>query len=293
MKTSLKIRCLFIILLFIPVYLPKVFAAKPAEPVIDYYAEEKAKQAVELATNLYEHRLYQAAVTELVKLMAVYPQTSKVPDALFLSGTIHADKSNPEYTPQLAIRSWQKLVDRYPQSPLIPRVLMLIAEQWESLNEWENAILAYDRLQERFPKDLMVDDALFWSARAEYKLKRYAEAKNKWQAMLNTYPDGNDDFIKIKGAFSDDALAMVGDVSLLMQDTTAAKAAWEKIVAQYPESPYWSFALYQLGKSYQETYYQPAVAIAYYQKIIEYNPNPTWQRLAKIKIDQCRKGSSQ
>ena len=293
MKTPLPIRILLIILLFISGYLPCSLAAKPATPPIDYYAEEKAKQAFELATNFYEHRLYQFAVAELVKLTSLYPQSSKVPDALFLAGTIHADKSNPEYNPQLANQIWQQLIDQYPQYSQIPRVLMLIAEQWESMNDWEKAIRTYDRLTNRYPKDGFADDALFWSARAECKLNRYSEAKNKWLAILNTYPDGKDDFIKIKGGFIDDALAMVAEVSIQMQDTTAAIAAWEKIVAKYPESHYWTFAGYQLGKIYQESYFQPTVAISYYQRIIEYNPNPTWQRLVKIKIDQCRKGSSQ
>ncbi|MDI6784992.1 MAG: tetratricopeptide repeat protein, partial [bacterium] len=208
-------------------------------------------------------------------------------------GTIHGDKSNPEHNPQLANQTWRQLIDLYPHYPQIPRVLMLIAEQWESLSDWENAILAYDRLTERYPKDGFADDAVFWSARAECKLNRYPEAKNKWLTLLNTYPDGKDDFIKMKGALNDDSLAMVAEVSIQMQDTTAATSAWEKIVAKYPESPYWTFAAYQLGKVYQETYYQPVVAISYYQKILEYTSNPTWQRLVKIKIDQCRKPSRQ
>ncbi|MDI6783415.1 MAG: hypothetical protein QME64_04875, partial [bacterium] len=78
MKTNLTIAVI-IILLLSSFCFPGALAAKPVEPALDYYAEEKAKQALQLATNFYEHRLYQSAVAELVKLTSLYPQTTKVP----------------------------------------------------------------------------------------------------------------------------------------------------------------------------------------------------------------------
>lgn len=266
-----------------------VLTAKTPEPVKDYYAEEKAKQSFELASQLYHHHLYQEALTEAAKIPALYPQTAKAPEILLLIGTVHADKSNPTYNPHLAIETWRQLVDQYPNHPQAPLTLMFIAEQYELMDDWQNAMHTYDQLTTRYLQDKLVDDALFWSACAEYKLKRYAEARTKWQTIITRYPDSQDDFTKTKGAFIDDALIMIADVSLLLQDTTATTTAWERIVEQYPDSPYWTLALYHLGKIYQESFFQPVQAISYYQKIVEYNSDPTWQRLAKLKIEQCRK----
>ena len=267
--------------------------AKTVEPVLDYYAEEKAKQGFDLATKLYDQQLDKEALTEAVKILSLYPTAAKVPDILFLIGTIHADISNPGNSPQLAIKTWQQLIDRYPQYPPSDRVIMQLAEKWESLQEWQQAVQAYDRIPVQYAKSIYVDDALFWSARAEAKLNRFAEAKKKWGIIINNYPDANDDFMKLYGDLCDDSLMLIAEVSIAQQDTTGATTAWEKVVAKYPDSPYWPVALYHLGKIYQETYYQPTVAITYYQKIIEYIPDSTWQRLAKLKLDQCRKGSGQ
>jgi TolA-binding protein len=273
-------------ILCISIFLPLTNAAKPVVPAIDYYAEEKAKQAFELASSYYQNRLYQEALGESVKLIALYPQTTLVPDTLYLIGTIHADTSNPVYNSRLAIQTWQQLLNRFPKYPQAIKVMMLIAGQWESLNDWQNAVLEYDLIPTRYPQDRLADDALFWSARGETKLNHYPEAKKKLELITNQYPAGNDDFYNVKGLFIDDSLAMLADVALLMHDTTGATTAWQKIADQYPDSPYRPLALYQLGKTYQETYYQTSVALTYYQKIVENVSDPTWQRLVKIKIDQ-------
>jgi TolA-binding protein len=276
-------------ILWISILLSLSGAAKPVTPQIDYYAEEKAKQSFDLASSYYQNRLYQEALDESIKLITLYPQTAKVPEALYLIGTIHADTSNPANNSRLAIQTWQQLLSQHPKYPQTVKVMTLIAQQWELLNDWQNAVLEYDLISNRYPKDRLADDALFWSARGEVKLNHFAEAKKKWEVIINQYPAGNDELYNVKALFIDDSLAMVADVSLLMHDTTSAMTAWQKIVDQYPDSPYWPLALFQLGKTYQETYYQPAVALTYYQKIVDTVSDPTWQRLAKIKINQIRK----
>ncbi|MFB3895143.1 MAG: tetratricopeptide repeat protein [bacterium] len=271
------------------ILLPVTSVAKPIVPQIDYYAEEKARQSFDLASSYYQNHLYQDALNESVKLIAQYPLTAKVADTLYLIGTIHADTANPAHDAQLAIQHWEQLLNRFPKYPQSVEVMMLIAAQWESLNDWHHAILEYDLVSARYPKDQLADDALFWSARGEAKLTHYPEAKKKWELIIRQYPTGTDDFYNVKGPFIDDSLAMVANVSLLMHDTTYAINAWQKIVDQYPDSPYRPFALFQLGKTYEETYYQPTVAITYYQKIVDTVTDSTWQRLARIKIDQIRK----
>lgn len=262
--------------------------AKSAAPQIDYYAEEKAKQSFELASNYYQNQLYQDALNESIKLIAQYPLTAKVPDALYLIGTIHADASNPAYNAQLATQTWQQLLSRFPKYPQTVKVMMLVAKQWESLNDWQNAVLEYDLITIRYPKDQLADDALFWSARGEIKLTHYPEAKKKLESIIKQYPTGSDDLYNVKGLFVDDSLAIIADVSLLMHDTTGATTAWQKIVDQHPDSPYRPLALFQLGKTYEETYYQTSIALNYYQKIVDTIMDPTWQRLARIKIDQIK-----
>jgi TolA-binding protein len=290
MKIKVDYRLLLLFsICCISTLLPLAGAAKPVESAIDYYAEEKAKQSFELASSYYQHRLYKDALGEAIKLIALYPQAAKVPDALYLIGSIQADTSNPAYNSRLAIQTWQQLLNRFPKYPQAVKVMILIAEQWESLNDWQNAILEYDLIPARYPQDRLVDDAIFWSARGEAKLNHYSESKKKLELIINQYPAGSDDLYNIKGLFIDDSLAMLADVSLLMHDTTGATTAWQKIVDQFPDSPYRPLALYQLGKTYQETYYQTSVALTYYHKIVENVSDSTWQRLAKIKIDQIGK----
>ncbi|MCX7918915.1 MAG: tetratricopeptide repeat protein [bacterium] len=268
-------------------------SAKSPAPAIDYYAEEKAKQAYLLASALYAQQLYQEAIAEAVKLLALYPNTAKVPDTLYLIGTIHADTSNPKNNPLLAIKTWEELLARYPEYSQAPTVLMKIAETYESVFNWDKAAQTYARIIQLYPKSEFADDALFWAGCAEYTLARFDKAKQHWTTIVDKYSSGTEVTLKLNSEFLDDAYMMIAEVSLIQQDTTAAVTAYEKVVSLHPASPYLPVALFQLGKIYQETYYQPTYASSYYQRLLEYTSDPTWQRLAKLKLDQCQKKYSE
>jgi tetratricopeptide (TPR) repeat protein len=91
------------------------------------------------------------------------------------------------------------------------------------------AITILDAVVGRFPKALLVDDALMTIGALETRSGRYAEAIASYQRLLTAFAESSIEL--------DQAQFNIGRVyDLGLHDTANAVAAYEKLLAEYPES---------------------------------------------------------
>ncbi|MEK6649447.1 MAG: tetratricopeptide repeat protein [Bacteroidota bacterium] len=93
------------------------------------------------------------------ELLVKYPQSPRVPEALYAMGTIHQDHKK-QFTQ--AIATYQKLVDGYPDHATAPNALFLIG--FINNNELKNseaARAAYESFLQKYPGSSLVNSAQF------------------------------------------------------------------------------------------------------------------------------------
>lgn len=102
---------------------------------------------------------FEAALESYAEVTTEFPQSSRVPEALYAMGAIYQDqlKNFPK-----AIETYQKLVDGYPAHATTPNALFLVG--FINHNELKNidaARVAYESFLKKFPESSLVSSAQF------------------------------------------------------------------------------------------------------------------------------------
>lgn len=93
---------------------------------------------------------------------------------------------------QQAVRLAQRFEERYPDDPLLPRVLLLVAElQAEKLHDARQAQRTYERILSEFGGSPVEDDALFGYAQALRKAGMQREALSTLESLQSGFPASN------------------------------------------------------------------------------------------------------
>ena len=87
-----------------------------------------------------------------------------------------------------ARRLYEAFVTRYPNDPRAARAQIGIGDSYVSEQRWANAVGAYTRVLDNFPKSEAVDDAMFANAGAFFALKYCTDAKTFLTEELKRYP---------------------------------------------------------------------------------------------------------
>ncbi len=115
------------------------------------------------------------------------PPMPETPDALYAEG----DKRLAAMQWQDARRLFEGFVNRYPQDPRAARAQFNIGEAYAGEKRYANAIGAYTKVVDNFPKSDVVPDAMFKNGLAFYALKYCGDAKVYFQELLKRYPRTN------------------------------------------------------------------------------------------------------
>jgi len=149
-------------------------------------------------------------------LSAPPPSYSPGPAPSAAADQAPAGASTPE--PKIVIKEEQD-----PQKALYNNTLQLYQQgNFEAARKEAQSFLA------KYPKSELADNALFLVGEAYYSEKRYKEAIETYQQVLDRYPKGN----KVPSAL----LKQAGSFQQL-GDATAARILYERLVESHPGSP--------------------------------------------------------
>jgi len=91
-----------------------------------------------------------------------------------------------------ALKSFQALIDTYPQSSLLDNVYFWMGECYFRLNKFEKAILSYQKVIKDYPKSNKIPRVFIRQARAFMKLDDKISAKILLKKVINRFPDTPD-----------------------------------------------------------------------------------------------------
>jgi tol-pal system protein YbgF len=116
--------------------------------------------------------------------VAKNPPMPETPDALFAE----ADKRLAAQQWTDARRLYEAFVNRNPNDPRSARAQYDIGEAYSGEKRYANAIGAYTKVVDNFPKSDVVPDAMYKNGLAFYALKYCGDAKVYFQELLKRYP---------------------------------------------------------------------------------------------------------
>src|SRR6267142_333555 len=157
-------------------------------------------------------------------------------ERLFLVGEkAMADRFFP-----VARRALERFVAQYPGDARQPRALLMLGQARLRLNDAESALEALSRAQTGLTATAEVQEAKFWQAEAQFRLKRYTEARAGYDEIVRT---------DAAGPLAPDALYGFGWSELELKSPEPAATAFRNFLTTWPEHGLAPAATLQLSRA--------------------------------------------
>ena len=154
-----------------------------------------------------------------------------------------------------AARAYKALIKAYPTSPLAPKAYLRMAENYKHDGEWYEAFQAYQKLLEIYPKEIDFEYVLG----QQYQIgEMFVKGKKRKLLHLPVIP-ARDKGIEIletlvKNApyseIAPEAQFQIGTAYKKMGKYDKAIEAYQNIILNYKDTPWYEEALYQMGWCY-------------------------------------------
>ena len=196
---------------------------------------------------LYKQEKYPEAIIAFNEMLKVHPGSQLVPRAIF--GIANAHFKQGKYAQ--AMREYQRVVDKYPNPireagaekaiDLRPEAQYYIAESFLNLENYSEAIAAYEKVLQHHPKSEWADDAQYGIATAYENLGQKEKAVQAYRTLTQKYPNRE---------LAPDVQLQIGRHYYNEKDYKRAIAEFQNAINQYPETPSAWLAQYNIGKCY-------------------------------------------
>jgi TolA-binding protein len=113
--------------------------------------------------NAQQIALYDKAIASAAKLVANYPHSKWVDDAVYLTGRSLYAKGDDDKARQ----TFTELADKFPDSPYLPSALYYTGETFRREHKWDAAEVYYDSLRKTYPKNKLLDQTTMRDAQVE------------------------------------------------------------------------------------------------------------------------------
>ena len=124
---------------------------------------------------------------------------------------------------------FQTLLQQYPASPFAADALFENAGVLARLGETQRAADAYRTLYQRYPDSGVAGEALYKRGEIFFERELYAEARDAFYEYRRAFPQGR---------LLDSALYWGAQSSLELEESFGAVVLLEKLIEQYPQSPF-------------------------------------------------------
>jgi TolA-binding protein len=189
-----------------------------------------------------KRRLAIVAALALVLLLppAVVPVSAlEEADRLFLVGErAVADRFFP-----VARRALERFVAQYPDDARQPRALLMLGKARLALNDPESALEAFTRARAGLKATAEVQEAKFWQAEAQFRLKRFSEARAGYEDIMRT---------DAAGPLAPDAFYGFGWSELELKHPEPAITAFREFLSTWPDHALAAAATLQLARALVE-----------------------------------------
>ena len=107
------------------------------------------------------------------------------------------ERFNVHWTPTLVVANAQGTIHHsitsfMPPDELVSQLEFALAKASFDKGDYQASFQGFNSVVEKYPKNIIAPEALYWSAVSEYKLKHSSEAlMNGWKRLMKEYPDSD------------------------------------------------------------------------------------------------------
>ncbi len=200
----------------------------------------------QIAISYADQGKWREAVNALEGIVKKYPQSPLLPQILFAAGDIYSEKLN--LTDQ-ALRTYQQILDNYPEDPLGGRAELSIGRLYLKKGLPAQARKAFQEVIKKFPKDVNS------SAEAQFGIGASYETEGKWDQALNEYRWVLDKYPHTQAAlriplYLADHYSQAGIENLAKQEYKRAVKTYQGMVEDSPKSLYAAYAQEKIAQCY-------------------------------------------
>lgn len=222
-------------------------------------------------------RNFESALLQYSKIMALYPQSIRVPAALLQTARVYADHTKK---PELAMDTFQTLVNKYPASAETRKAYTEMAQLAASRKQYQLAVEVYDKITTLYPN---TDDAYAaYNAQIEIYNKR-----------LDNYDQAMAIALKVAVVFQHNAEKVVpvlndaAKISEKKRDYAKQLEFYNLIARDYPNSVEAPKALFDAAKVYEKIG-ETDNAVTTYQKIADDYSGNSYASDAQKRLNKLR-----
>ncbi len=273
------------------------YALKDYDNAISYYQKAESSKdggdyaLYQIANSYYRNNQSYEAVTTLRNLLSKYPNSSLAQQAQYNIGYIYFLTGNYEQT----IDEFHTVIRKYPGTSWAARAQYNIGDAYYNAGKYEKAVAAYKKVLDQYPKSGLIIDAVNGIQYAQIASGKADSSSSVLTAFLSKHPQSNmadrlrfrqaknlmqsgdyksaissfKEYIRITNnkRMAAEAYFNLADAYEQINDIPEAKAAYQVIVDQYPQSDRMPVALLNLGRLSRDAGDYQA-AIGYYQKLL-------------------------
>ena len=189
-----------------------------------------------------------------------------------------AEKLWKEKRFQEAIKIYVSLVDREPQNPRVPEILLQVGDIYNySLNQMDRALNTYELVTIRYPSTPYALQALIRKGEIFFGSDQFDRALREYQNVLENFP-------KLKEA--ETYRLRLGICHLKLKQFETARREFKTILDQNLNTPLADQVLFHTANSYFLEGKTPQ-AIPIYQSLIEHYPKSSLVDQAKFNMADC------
>ncbi len=173
---------------------------------------------------------------------------------------------------------FREIFDTYPDSEFADDALFDYAGTLYELGDIDSAIKAYGEFVARYGDSPLLEEVYYRRGEVYFSAKRYEEAKEAFYEYRTKFP---------KGKLFDAALYWGGYSAYRLKEYFGAVLLWEKLLAEYGNSPFYADALSKTAEIYMKNGdYKKAHAL--YEKLIELFPREAKILNVRDKLEELK-----
>lgn len=206
-----------------------------------YIFRPQDKVLMQRAVASVDAHLTGAAVEYLSRIVVEHPDSTLMPEALFMRGTIyHLYQS--QYIE--AVTDMRELLERFPEDRHAMDARRALATIFEKkVGNCRQAIVEYQRLIDDFDQDEDDDLFQFKIASCFFQLFNFEQAKLEYATLIKNYPDSE---------FVEEAYFNIANTLQTQGALEEAKKSWRLYLSRYPDSERAMDAKFNLAATLEE-----------------------------------------
>lgn len=130
---------------------------------------------------------FSTAIEDLKRYLEIFPDGIWAEETMYSLAELYYLKKQFSESAQM----YRKFVNTFSRSTRLENAIYTLARIYSNnLNNCDNALNLYVRLENEFPKSELTDDAVFWKAECLYHQGRINQALDAFRDYLDKYPTG-------------------------------------------------------------------------------------------------------